>query len=405
MMIHCCPSRGRRGCVLAQAYLIPLFTLTGLAATFAGETSSVAIPGFYWATIETAPGAMDGAIYASNLDGTNIRVVVPTGIRFVDTIDFDEIAGKIYWGDINAASISRANLDGTNIEVVISGTSPLIDNPGGLAIHPSQPLMFWSDFALGSNNGVFLLDLELGGLTTVVSLPFKKPRGIAIDPFASHLYWTDFIEDKIRRSDFAGTNIVDIIASTSNPRDMALDMVHKKLYWIESSGTAGIFSANLDGSDPQQVVFPNGQTIALDVAANKIHWVSVRVPGCIAAADLDGSNIVEQFVCNQVGGPGAFAVLPDCNANGVGDSADIAGGFSEDCNQNLVPDGCEFGDVDHDGSIAIDDFSFFRECMNGPIDEEQGMERLPCCGVADMNLDRAIDLRDFAEIQVKFIVQ
>ena len=40
-------------------------------------------------------------------------------------------------------------------------------------------------------------------------------------------------------------------------------------------------------------------------------------------------------------------VLPhDCNSNGVEDEADVAAGFSEDCNGNAVPDACEGVPVD-----------------------------------------------------------
>lgn len=43
----------------------------------------------------------------------------------------------------------------------------------------------------------------------------------------------------------------------------------------------------------------------------------------------------------------------DCNQNGVGDWNDIATGHSEDCNNNTIPDECEYGEVilvsDHDG--------------------------------------------------------
>src|SRR6185436_15656111 len=37
----------------------------------------------------------------------------------------------------------------------------------------------------------------------------------------------------------------------------------------------------------------------------------------------------------------AFAATPDCNLNGVTDSADIEGGRSADLNSNGVPDECE----------------------------------------------------------------
>ncbi|MEZ6086182.1 MAG: hypothetical protein R3E58_20035 [Phycisphaerae bacterium] len=38
----------------------------------------------------------------------------------------------------------------------------------------------------------------------------------------------------------------------------------------------------------------------------------------------------------------------DCNTNGIGDAADIAGGFSDDLNANNIPDECDECVVDGD---------------------------------------------------------
>jgi predicted outer membrane repeat protein len=85
-------------------------------------------------------------------------------------------------------------------------------------------------------------------------------------------------------------------------------------------------------------------------------------------ADLDGDgNTVEPIPHDLGGNPRAVNTLAapdfgrgtppvdigayedtDCNGNGVDDRADIADGFSADCDDNRVPDECD-ADCDHDG--------------------------------------------------------
>ena len=49
--------------------------------------------------------------------------------------------------------------------------------------------------------------------------------------------------------------------------------------------------------------------------------------------------------------------VPDCNANGVLDSCDIADGTSQDANGNGIPDACECPwDLDGDLTVGITDF-------------------------------------------------
>jgi hypothetical protein len=53
-----------------------------------------------------------------------------------------------------------------------------------------------------------------------------------------------------------------------------------------------------------------------------------------------------------------YSTFEDCNANGVADHCDIAGGGSADDNGNGIPDECETGcewDMDGDGDTDIDD--------------------------------------------------
>jgi len=73
----------------------------------------------------------------------------------------------------------------------------------------------------------------------------------------------------------------------------------------------------------------------------------------------------------------------DCNANGVGDAADIASGDAEDCNDNGIPDSCEIAA----GTLADTDGDGIPD---------------PCDCVADCNADGALDILDFVCFQNLF---
>ena len=98
----------------------------------------------------------------------------------------------------------------------------------------------------------------------------------------------------------------------------------------------------------------------------------------------------------------------DCQPNGVRDLCDIETGVSLDCNANTIPDECDTidnGDFDGDGTVDLDDYSAFADCMAGPDQEPQPLspECINACrGAFDFNGDDDVDLIDFALYQTEF---
>jgi hypothetical protein len=74
---------------------------------------------------------------------------------------------------------------------------------------------------------------------------------------------------------------------------------------------------------------------------------------------------------------GAYEFGTDCNHNGVIDALDIAGGTSQDCDENEVPDECE---ADADGDGVIDDCDACPDTHVGDMIVIDGCDT----GVADM---------------------
>ncbi len=65
------------------------------------------------------------------------------------------------------------------------------------------------------------------------------PTGIAIDYLSDVLIWSDLVDNTIRSSNFNGTNVIDIITTTSDQAPFQIVVTGDKLYWT-SPDSAGI---------------------------------------------------------------------------------------------------------------------------------------------------------------------
>jgi WD40 repeat protein len=109
--------------------------------------------------------------------------------------------------------------------------------------------------------------------------------------------------------------------------------------------------------------------------------------------DVNTGNFVRSLVTGhdtQLSFPSGFDFLPagaDCNFNQLPDNCDIASGFSDDIDQNGIPDECLppcLGDINHSGAVTILDFLALLAAW-GPNPGN----------LADLNGDGTVDILDF----------
>jgi hypothetical protein len=156
-----------------------------------------------------------------------------------------------------------------------------------------------------------------GSNTTLISLPggTRDPRGIAVDNVHGKIYYGDGLN--IARMNLDGSSPTKLISLSSAPGDIEVDPIGGKIYYSTLFGAPGngIYSANLDGTGiapihtntslalalaPATVTVNDVYNLSIDTAAGLLYWtaddggVAGRI-GLNVSSTL-GSGISQLFV-------------------------------------------------------------------------------------------------------------
>ena len=212
-----------------------LVTLTGLALDMAGSK-------IYWTDAGT------DKIQRANLDGSGVEDLVTTGLDVPAGLALDVAGSKIYWTDWGTAKIQRANLDGSQVEDLVTTG---LDVPGDIALDVADGKIYWTDWGTAK---IQRANLDGSQVEDLVTTGLEAPDGIALDVADGKIYWTDLGTDKIQRANLDGSGVEDLVTTgLDEPYDLALDVADGKIYWTDA-GTDKIQRANLDGSGVEDLV-------------------------------------------------------------------------------------------------------------------------------------------------------
>ncbi|MCI0627643.1 MAG: hypothetical protein L0387_39335 [Acidobacteria bacterium] len=194
--------------------------------------------------------------------------------------------GKMYWTDSNnagsaTAKVFRAGMDGSSVQPLVT---PGELNARYLALDITAGKMYWADVGTirrANFDGSAVEDVITG---------LSAPIGVALDLPRDAIYWTDAVTNTIHRADLpSGTGVVALVTGLNDPRGIELDLTGNKIYWTEATG-GKVRRANLDGTGVEDLVtgLTFGQGIALDVPAGKMYFID---SGDIKRADLAGTSL------------------------------------------------------------------------------------------------------------------
>jgi DNA-binding beta-propeller fold protein YncE len=277
---------------------VALFALpAGVSAAAATDANMI-----YWGDNSA------GKISFANLDGTGGGGLVDTAgatVKAPNGVAIDAAANKIYWVNASASSISEASLDGTGASDLPVSDPTLIDVPTAIAIDPLANKLFWVNESGGPANTGAISEANLNGSDDLDlntgSATVNDPQGVAIDPADNKIFWTNVGNNTISYADLNDTGIGGNLTITgtaspvNTPVGLAVDSVAGKIYWADAVNPGHISSANLNGSDSQNLSTTGASAlnvpagVAIDPAANKIYWAD-KNGGKISEANLDGTG-------------------------------------------------------------------------------------------------------------------
>lgn len=135
----------------------------------------------YWVDLTN-----DGEILRADLNGENTEVLIagePDGVTDgVLDLSLDLENEKIYW--VKLGGVMRSNLDGSNVEVVVE--VPSFVQPTSVEVNPRDGYVYWVDT---SNDNIMRADTQTGEATTLINA--DEPSGISIEIDNNKMYWLD----------------------------------------------------------------------------------------------------------------------------------------------------------------------------------------------------------------------
>jgi hypothetical protein len=246
-----------------------------------GVAVDVANGTVYWTNMGASQGATqpnDGFILRANLDGSNVKTIVPPGATHTPKqMKLDADHGKIYWSDREGMRVMRANTDGTNLETLVTiaqGSAASADQSNdavGIALDVARGQVYWTQKGAGPSGGG-------GGQGSIRRAGLQIPAG----------------QDSTTRSD-----IEVLFSGLPEPIDLDVDLGKRQMYWTDrADGT--VSRAPMDpppGADPAHrtdrtiLVHGVGQAIgiALDLQAGVMYYTALDTQ-TVSTAKLDGTN-------------------------------------------------------------------------------------------------------------------
>jgi sugar lactone lactonase YvrE len=246
-----------------------------------------------------------------------------------------DLPNKIYWTDHDNYYIMRSNLDGSDAEELISSEAY------GLALDMTNEHMYFWDY---DEDEIYRTNLDASEEPTYI-LGVYDCYSIALDIPNGKIYYSNANNSKLYRANLDGSEremILDDVIALSITVDsqneklyyfnayygqiescnldggeqeaileaestimnsLAFDFANGKMYFGYNGEMAGIFRANLDGSDVEPIfAYTRVHQLDLDLVNNKIYF-TVEVGGTlIARCNLDGSDpeeLLEAYIYSQ----------------------------------------------------------------------------------------------------------
>lgn len=178
---------------------------------------------FYWTELSEGKEAI-----VKYTPATQKKVVLLTaGLETPEDVAVDWLTGNIYFTDASRTHVAVCTDNGYFCTQLVS--SKEMERPRGIVLHPTESLMFWSDWGTDSHIGVAFMD---GSSPKVLIDDVAWPNGIALDWPNGRIYWVDAQAKTIESATITGKDRRKVLENfVQHPFGLAV--FESRIYWSD----------------------------------------------------------------------------------------------------------------------------------------------------------------------------
>jgi flagellar hook capping protein FlgD len=183
---------------------------------------------FYADTFQPAP-----SLHRCAPDGSGLAsLALPAG-TLPEGLAYDGLHNQLYWVE---AAWSGARIRVTNAGFP-AGTTILsgLGSVRGIAVDPAAGWIFWTSSDQGAGARISRAHLDGSGAQVLWTLTGSNPRQIAVDAVHGKVYWTEFELDRIARCNYDGSQkvVALFLGAGSRPYGIAVNEATNEMWWTE----------------------------------------------------------------------------------------------------------------------------------------------------------------------------